>query len=138
MNSVNGKPTLKISENIEKITLPGKKKLYRYLNRDGTFYGDAILLEKETVLERMHHPTFSVHKKDLNGMEYEPLLTTVIANGKEACPLPSVKEIAIYHKERFRKLPREYKRFDNPHIYKVGISTKLMELRDVLMNVYKK
>jgi nicotinate phosphoribosyltransferase len=83
LNSVDGQPTLKISENIEKITLPGKKKIYRYLNPDGSFYGDAVLLDHERLLERMHHPTFPAKKSNLNGRAYEELLNPVIKNGKK-------------------------------------------------------
>jgi nicotinate phosphoribosyltransferase len=47
-------------------------------------------------------------------------------------------EIADYSRERMEKLPEEYKRFDNPHIYKVGISNKLRSERDRLIGEYKK
>ncbi|MDZ7719110.1 MAG: nicotinate phosphoribosyltransferase [Balneolaceae bacterium] len=137
LSSIGGNPTLKISENIEKITLPGHKKIYRYLNNDGSFYGDAVLLENETILERMHHPTFPAQKSNLNSREYEQLLIHVIKDGELKTELPSIKEIAKYKKSRFSKLNPEFKRFDNPHIYKVGISTRLMETRDNLLNLLK-
>jgi len=137
LSSIGGEPTLKISENIEKITLPGHKKIYRYLNNDGSFYGDAILLDRENILERMHHPTFPAQKSNLNGREFEQLLKHVIKDGELQFELPSVREIADYKKERFTKLNPEFKRFDNPHIYKVGISTRLMETRDNLLNLLK-
>ena len=137
LSSIGGNPTLKISENIEKITLPGHKKIYRYLNSDGSFYGDAILLENEKILERMHHPTFPAQKSSLNSRDYEELLVQVIKDGELQVELPTVKSIAEYKKERFSKLNPEFKRFDNPHIYKVGISTRLMETRDNLLNILK-
>lgn len=137
LSSIGGEPTLKISENIEKITLPGFKKIYRYFDDDGTVYGDAILLDKEKVLERMHHPTFPAKKSDLNEKNFEELLEQVIKNGEQIVDLPDVKEIAEYKRERFAKLDPEYKRFDNPHIYKVGISSRLMETRDHLLNFLK-
>lgn len=137
LSSIGGNPTLKISENIEKITLPGHKKIYRYLNDDGSFYGDAILLKHENILERMHHPTFPAKKSTLSGRKYEQLLMSVIKDGQLQIHPPSVKEISEYKKERFNKLNPEFKRFDNPHIYKVGISTKLMETRDNLLNLLK-
>lgn len=137
LSSVKGKPTMKVSENVEKITLPGRKKIYRYLNSDGTLYGDAILLDDEKLLERMHNPTFPAQKTDLNGRSYEELLTPIIENGEVGSDLPDVKKIALYHKERLSKLQREFKRFDNPHIYKVGISSRLMETRDNLLTFYK-
>jgi nicotinate phosphoribosyltransferase len=137
LSSIDGEPKLKISENIEKITLPGKKKIFRYLNDDGTFYGDAILLEDEEAIGRMHHPTFPAQKSDLNGMEFEDLLNPVIVEGMTTTPELSIQEISQYRKKRLRKLQREFKRLEYPHIYKVGISSKLMELRDTLMKVHK-
>jgi nicotinate phosphoribosyltransferase len=62
-------------------------------------------------------------------------MSQVVKDGKVITNLPSVQEIVAYKKGRFEKLDPEYKRFDNPHIYKVGISTKLMETRDDLLNL---
>ena len=137
LSSVADEPTLKVSENIEKITLPGKKKIFRYLNEDGTFWGDAILLNDEIILERMHHPTFPAKKSNLNNRKFEDLLDPVIKNGEIVSEMPPVEEIVEYKKKRFFLLNPEYKRFDNPHIYKVGISTRLMETRDNLLNLLK-
>lgn len=135
LSSIANKPTLKISENIEKITLPGKKKIYRYMNQDGSFHGDAIIMAEEENPERMHHPTFPAKKTELTERPHEELMAQVVKDGKVITDLPSVQEIVAYKKDRFEKLDPEYKRFDNPHIYKVGISTKLMETRDDLLNL---
>ena len=137
LSTVNEEPTLKVSENIEKITLPGKKKIYRYLNDDQTFWGDAILLQNEKILERIHHPTFPAKKSSLNGKPFEELMEPVIKNGKIVFDMPPVDDIVKYKKKRFALLNPEYKRFDNPHIYKVGISTRLMETRDNLLTLLK-
>lgn len=137
LGSVKNKPTLKISENIEKITLPGRKKIYRYMNDDGSYYGDAILLNEEKGIQLMHHPTFSAKKSALTGRDYRELLIQVIINGDEMIEMPDVQSIVEYKKEQFSKLHPEYKRFDNPHIYKVGISSQLMETRDRLLVSYK-
>jgi nicotinate phosphoribosyltransferase len=70
-------------------------------------------------------------------MKFEDILRPVIQKGKIVSPLLPIREIAGFSKQRLSKLQREFKRVDNPHIYKVGISTKLMESRDVLMKLYK-
>lgn len=137
LSSFNGEPKLKISENIEKITLPGKKKIFRYLNEDGTFYGDAILLQNEKVIERMHNPTFPAQKSDLTRRRHEEIIHPVVENGSILSPELSIDAISAYRKERLDKLQREFKRLEFPHIYKVGISSSVMELRDVLMKVHK-
>src|SRR6185503_2642268 len=46
-----GQPRLKISENLAKTSLPGVKKIIRYTDPEGFFYGDGILLEDEKTTE---------------------------------------------------------------------------------------
>jgi nicotinate phosphoribosyltransferase len=58
--------------------------------------------------------------------------------GVRLSKLPSLPEIAKYSLERLNKLPEEYKRFNNPHIYKIGLSDRLKNERDRLIEVYKK
>ena len=54
-------------------------------------------------------------------------------NGEIKIENRSVEEISEYVKNRLSLLPDEHKRFENPHIYKVGISEKLSELRNKLV-----
>jgi nicotinate phosphoribosyltransferase len=49
-----------------------------------------------------------------------------------------LKEIAGYCQEQLSLLPDEYKRFQNPHSYKVGISKALMDLRDEIKKQFDK
>ncbi len=130
--SANHEPKLKISENIEKVTLPGRKKVMRYFEDNGQFYGDGILLEDEEEVDTIYHPYYRAKHSTISQFESEPLLHQVMKNGTKQISLPSPLESADYAKKRLDKLYPEYKRFDNPHIYKVGISRKLMELRDEL------
>jgi nicotinate phosphoribosyltransferase len=138
LSEIHGDPTLKISENFEKITLPGKKKVYRYLNDDGSFNGDAILLEDEADPDLMIHPLFPAKRRSLAGMKYEQLLGHVISNGNLCIDLPDVMKIAEHCKNRLDKLNEDHRRFDNPHIYKVGISENLYDLRNELITKLKK
>ncbi|MDZ7691949.1 MAG: hypothetical protein U5K69_12610 [Balneolaceae bacterium] len=46
LSSVDGNPKMKTSENVEKTTLPGVKKVYRFSSRDNEFYRDGIFLRK--------------------------------------------------------------------------------------------
>lgn len=133
LTSIGGNPTLKISENIEKITLPSRKKFHRYYNDNGTFNSDAILLENEGNIDRMYHPYYPAKRSRIKGFEYKNMLNKVFSKGDLCTDLPNVLDIAEYSQSELAKLNREHKRFDNPHIYKVGISQNLMDLRDQLM-----
>jgi nicotinate phosphoribosyltransferase len=132
-----GKPRIKISENIKKLTLPDKKQVHRLLNEDGKFVGaDIITLEDEQYNEQMFHlsePEKALHLKD---WKREPLLKKVMENGK-ILESATVHESAAYCKGRLALLPEEHQRFEYPHIYKVGISKKLQDLRNELKNQYK-
>lgn len=136
--SVNDEPKLKISENIEKITLPGRKKVIRYSGDDGTFYGDGIVLKEEQDVDTIYHPYYPAKHATVTTFNAEELLHKVVDNGKLLIDIPSPKQSANYVQERLKYLNPEHKRFDNPHIYKVGISKKLMDLRDNLTQELKK
>lgn len=136
--SVNNEPKLKISENVEKITLPGRKEVIRYSGDDGTFYGDGIILAEEENVETIYHPHYPAKHATVTDFNAEYLLHNVMRNGKLTIDIPTPKESALYAQERLTKLIPEHKRFDNPHIYKVGISKKLMNLRDNLTQELKK
>lgn len=131
-------PRLKLSENIEKINLPGRKQVYRLLHPDGLFYGgEAVALTDETNFDIMHHPV-DLHKSlSLDGFSKEPLLEKIVEKGKRLTAPKKLEEIADFSRKQLNKLPREHKRFENPHIYKIGLSPRLKEERDRLVKEHK-
>jgi nicotinate phosphoribosyltransferase len=133
---LDGEPRLKISENVTKTSLPGIKKVVRYTDPEGFFYADGVLLEDEKSIEYIHHPHFPEQKSRVAHCFPESLLFKVMEEGKRLVSL-SVQEAAAYAKERLTKLSPERKRFENPHIYKVGMSQKLMETRNQLIQKYQ-
>jgi len=134
-----GKPRIKLSESLQKITLPDRKQVFRVYNGDDNFYGaDAIALRHEKDPDTMYHPFEPEKSISLKGFKKEPLLHKVMENGKMSIINIPLDEISSFRNERLSLLPEEFKRFDNPHVYKVGISTELMTLRDDLKNQYKK
>lgn len=134
---INNKPLMKISDNIEKMTLPGRKKVFRYINGDGIFNGDAIVLDSEDGIDWMYHPHKPDMYKRMDTMKKEELLHKVMDKGKILIQKESPYEIAKFVKERMKMLSEEHKRFEYPHIYKVGISAQLMELRSSLIREIK-
>jgi nicotinate phosphoribosyltransferase len=133
-----GKPRIKLSENIKKLTLPDKKQVYRLINGDGNFVGaDIITLENETRNDQMFHPSEPGKALQLKDWKRQPLLQKVMENGK-ILSSSTVHESAAYCKERLALLPEEHKRFEYPHIYKVGISKKLQDLRNELKNQFNR
>lgn len=137
LSSYEGRPTLKVSENLAKTSLPGIKKVVRYTDPDGFFYADGILLEDEKNVETIHHPTSPDQKSRVAQYFPENMLFKIMDGGKTLTRF-TVKESSAYTQDRLAKLSPERKRFENPHTYKVGISPKLMELRDRLLRQYQK
>ncbi|MGB7843046.1 MAG: nicotinate phosphoribosyltransferase [Salinimicrobium sp.] len=132
------KPRIKLSETIAKVTLPHKKQVYRMLDHNGHFTGaDVVTMVEEENPEKMIHPFDPLKEMNIGDLQKEPLLQKVMENGKIIQEQKTIEEIASFSKERLKKLPQEYKRFFNPHIYKVGISEKLKQERDGLIEEHK-
>ena len=139
LSFANGKPRIKLSENVSKITLPHRKQVFRILDSKDKFIGaDAVTISDELEVDIMYHPMYPLKSLSLVKYIKEPLLYKVMGNGLRLSNPQSLSEITQYSRNRLEKLPEEYKRFDNPHIYKVGISNKLQKERDRLIDEYKK
>lgn len=135
---LNGKPRIKLSENLGKVTLPNKKQVYRISDSDGNWIGaDAIALEGETDFPKITHPFDVLKSLSVKNCLKEPLLAKVMENGIRLEEPSTLKEISSFSTERLKRLSPEFKRFNNPHIYKVGISDLLMKERDILIETLK-
>lgn len=133
-----GKPRIKISENVKKITLPYRKQVFRVLEGDGRFAGaDAIALDTETDVDVMYHPLFPDKSLAIRDKKKELLLHKIMERGRRLMPSSSLADIAGYSAERLRLLPEEYKRFNYPHVYKVGLGKRLRDERDRLIAEFK-
>ncbi len=104
-------PIMKLSK--DKITLPGRKQVYRFTNGDGTFKRDIIALTDESAVG-------------------EPLLVKVMDQGKLLVKLPSLEEIRSFAAENLKKLPQQYKVLTNAPAYPVELSVKLQKLIETL------
>ena len=133
LSSINGNPTIKISENEEKITLPDAKKVFRYYNKDGSFHSDGIALADEETPDVIYHPYISHRSANVSHLKSEVLQQKVVENGRVIIKIPSLTDSAEYATSRLKKLNSEHKRFDNPHVYKVGLSNDLRELKIELL-----
>ncbi len=131
-------PTLKFSDNYTKTTLPGRKKVLRYFDSNGQFDTDGIMLETEDDVEILYHPFFSEQQRNVDEFTSRSLMSKVMEDGHIIGILPSAMESARYVTHRLVCLPSEYKRFENPKLYKVGISPSLMRLRSFLFEQMQK
>jgi len=98
---------------------------------------DAIALDDETSPERMYHPFDPEKFLELSRYHDENLLVKVMEKGKKLKVETGTSAIAEYCKRRLSLLPPEHKRFEYPHVYKVGLSQKLLNLRNDLIHHYR-
>ncbi|RLE18115.1 MAG: nicotinate phosphoribosyltransferase [Acidobacteria bacterium] len=133
MSSIGGTPTIKLSENEEKINFPGKKKVVRYTNGDGYFAIDGVMLEDESEdrIRILRHPSTEFKKTRIlqEVLSAEPVFFPLVEEGNLCATFPSLDEIRQFAKMRFALLSDGHKRFVNPHLYRVGLSNRLYELR---------
>jgi nicotinate phosphoribosyltransferase len=138
LSFVDGKPRIKLSENVNKITLPHRKQVLRIFDNDGRMAGaEAITLHDETDAAVMYHPLYPDKYLNIADKRKEPLINKVMENGRRLSQPHSLKAIADFSREKLDLLPDEYKRFNYPHAYKIGLSERLRKERDILIEIHK-
>jgi nicotinate phosphoribosyltransferase len=100
-------PIMKLSK--DKITLPGRKQVYRFKDAAGNFEKDTIALADEKV-------------------QGEPLLVKVMEKGELIYKFPSLGNIRAIAAENLSKLPEEYKALTGAPVYPVELSRNLLNL----------
>lgn len=130
---------IKISENVEKITTPGFKQVYRIYDREShKANADLICLHSEEIdtsepLE-IFHPVHTWKRKTFTNYYVKELLIPVFEKGKCVYQMPTLDEIKDYCVKEVDTLWDEVKRFEFPHIYIVDLSQKLWDLKDDLLH----
>ena len=139
------KAKIKLSENAEKNTNPGNKKIYRIYDKDTKkIIADLICLEEETLdtsEELLLFDPLDTWKKTLLPADTyytKELLVPVFKNGNCVYQSPSVMEIREYCKEEMDTLWEESRRLEYPHRTHVDLSQKLWDLKNSLLNEYHK
>lgn len=131
-------PKIKISENVEKITNPGFKGLFRlYDKTTGKARGDVITVAGETIPEQDEYVIFdpnAVWKKTrVANYTVRNLQVPIFKEGKCVYECPSIEEIREYCKEQVDTLWDETLRFENPQTYYVDLSQKLWDMKNRLL-----
>ena len=127
-------PKIKISENVDKITNPHFKRLYRlYDKKKGKAMADYICVHDETVDETkpltIFDPEATWKSKTFENFTARELQVPVFRNGEQVYESPSLEEIRTYCLAQVDTLWDEVKRFDNPHKYYVDLSRKLWDIK---------
>ncbi|MDR3239228.1 MAG: nicotinate phosphoribosyltransferase [Clostridiales bacterium] len=137
-------PKIKLSENPDKVTNPGYKKIFRLYDKiTGKFKADLITLEDETLDGdqdlTLVDPNATWKRMTLPGGSYEirNLLTPIFISGECVYQSPSVMEIQAYCKRELNTLWDEHKRLVNPQIGYVDLSQKLYDLKQNMIRTLR-
>ena len=136
-------PKIKISENVEKITVPHFKKVYRLFdNETHKAIADVLTIHDEIIDDSREYelidPTFTWKRKKVTNFTAKELLQPIFKNGQLVYSMPTIDEIRAHCVAQLDTLWDEIKRFENPQTYYVDLSEKLLGIRDQLLEESKK
>lgn len=130
-------PKIKISENVQKITTPGNKRVYRLYDSDGKAIADLITLADEepdfTKPYELFDPVHTWKRKVITDYTARELLEPLFEKGKCVFKKKDINEIKSFCADQIDTLWDEVKRFDNPHNYYVDLSQKLWDEKNELL-----
>ena len=131
-------PKIKVSENVEKVTTPCFKSLYRLYDRDSMkAIADVVTLHDETIDSNHEYEIFDPEhtwkRKTISNFYANDLRKQYFKEGKLIEDMPSLEEIRQNCEHHLNTLWDEVKRFENPHKYYVDLSQKLWEIKDNML-----
>ena len=131
-------PKIKVSENVEKITNPGFKSLFRLFDKDTDEpLADLITLDGETIPEdgeyEIFDPKATWKKKTVSNFYAVNLRKPIFIDGKCVYNSPSIDEIRTYCRKEMDAMWAEMKRLENPQTYYVDLSYELWKLKNDML-----
>ena len=132
-------PRIKLSENVQKITTPCAKKVYRLFDNDtGKALADVVTLIDEEIDStkpyELFDPDYTWKRKSISNFTAKPLLVQIFDKGQCCYNSPDIKDIKKFCNEQVDTLWDEVKRFENPHTYYVDLSQKLWDEKHRLLD----
>lgn len=138
-------PKIKLSNNTEKVTNPGIKKIFRIYDKNtNKIKADLITLDDETIditkPLKLFDSSAKWKKMTLKPGEYyiRELLVPIFKNGECVYKSPKTMDIKKYCDEELNTLWDEHRRLKNPHIVPVDLSEKLYNLKHELIEELSK
>ncbi len=129
-------PKIKVSENIEKVTNPAYKDLYRIYDKEsGKALADLMTLHGEVLDPNedltIYHQMNSWKNKTIEKGTYtvKNLLEPIFVNGELVYDVPNLKDVRAYSEQEFTTIWDEIQRFEYPQTYYVDLSKKLLDLK---------
>jgi nicotinate phosphoribosyltransferase len=128
-------PRLKISEAIDKTSVPGIVQVRRFASGSEAF-SDAIWEEGLGIPSRcvIVDPSDPTRRREIpEGMGFEDLLVPIFRRGKRVYDPPPLERVRQHAKDQLARFHAGVKRFLNPHRFPVGLERQLHDLRTRLV-----
>ncbi|CAF3521028.1 unnamed protein product [Rotaria socialis] len=129
---LDSEPRIKLSQDIEKVTIPGRKNLYRFFNGNGealcdfmTHIDEPAPKAGERILCR--HPFGETKRANVTPTSVRCMYTLYWANGRIQETLPTWEDVRTYALGQIETLRKDHRRNLNPTPYKVAVSNRLYE-----------
>jgi nicotinate phosphoribosyltransferase len=131
-------PRIKRSENAEKVTNPGLKKIVRFFDKKtNEALVDLLMFEDEEIPSQpfeVFDPVHTWQRKKVVGAHSLELLKPIFMNGKLVYDVPKLEETAQKTKENLKTFSEFHTRFLNPHEYHVDLSQNLWDTKMNLLS----
>ncbi|KAM9573977.1 nicotinate phosphoribosyltransferase [Guaruba guarouba] len=134
---VNGSPCLKLTEDEEKMTIPGAKMIYRLSDAAGHPFMDLMALEEEPSPRAGQELAVRVlgqlgETSKVVAATVEPLHRTYFRDGQVCEPLPSLTEVRTHAQLSLSLLNPAHRRLHDPQPYPVAVTERLHQLLTTL------
>lgn len=136
-------PRIKLSENIEKVTNPGYKTVWRLFDKESNkAIADVLTLGDEIIDDSKEYeifdPVYTWKRKLLTNYYARKIQVPIFINGECVYKLPNLEEIRKYSLKQVDSLWDEVKRFTNPQGYYVDLSEKLWQLKNNMIKEFRR
>ncbi len=127
---MDGSPRLKLSQDVEKVTIPGRKNLYRLYGRDSKALCDLMtkIEESEPVAHDQilcRHPFLENKRAYVKPSSVQSMYNLYWADGEIKHSLPTWEEVRTYAQQQLESLRKDHLRNLNPTPYKVSVTKDL-------------
>ncbi|CAG0917796.1 unnamed protein product [Notodromas monacha] len=127
---INKTPRIKLSQDVEKITIPGKKEAYRLYGHDGHALIDLLVLPDEPEPQAgqrvlCRHPFLESKRAYVCPSRVQKLYKVFWDGKRVEIESPNLTNIRNKVKDSLSSLRQDHKRNLNPTPYKVGVSDAL-------------
>ncbi len=131
-------PAIMVSNNVNKITTPCSKRVWRLFDMEsGKAIADVLTMADESIDNEktysLFDPDFTWKRKTVDNFVARELLVTIFKDGECVYKSPSLEDIRAYCNEQVSTLWDEVTRFENPHKYYVDFSGKLWGVKQSLI-----